>query len=333
MADVAKRAGVSVGTVSHALSGARGVAPATRRRVERAVKELGFRPNYVARSLTRGRTMTVGMVVPDIVNPVFAQLLGGAEDVLSQAGYAVLFGSSENLPDKERRYLETFRERQVDGIIADVATGSDEAALIDLAAVVPVVLVDRLTADWPGDGARADDEYGMALAVDHLVGLGHRRLALVNGERAVSGAIRRRAGFEQQLAKHGLRPVWVSDGTFTIASGREQTRALLDSGRTPTAICAGNDVLAMGVLDVLHERGVAVPGSISVSGYDDIEFAASVTPPLTTVTQPMRAMGAAAARLLAQRFAEPEAPAHSVVLRGELVVRGSTGPAASGAQP
>lgn len=322
--DVAKRAGVSVGTVSHVLSGARSVAPATRRRVDRAVKELGYRPSFTARSLTRGRTMTIGMVVPDIVNPIFAQLLEGAEDALADRGYAVLFGSSENDLEKERRYLGSFRERQVDGMIVDVATGSDPAALAALREEVPVVLVDRLTSGWAGDAVLSADEFGMGLAVDHLVRLGHTRVALINGQPDVSGAARRRQGFTQRLAHHGLESPWVSEGTFTMDSGRQQARAILSSSAMFTAICCGNDVLAMGVLSVLNEQGIDVPGRISVTGYDDIEFAGVVTPSLTTVTQPMRAMGAAAARLLMQRIDEPDEPAHSVTLKGELIVRGST---------
>ena len=328
ISDVAKRAEVSVGTVSHALSGARGVAPATRRRVERAVKELGYRPSFTARSLTRGKTMTIGMIVPDIVNPIFSQLLEGAEDALADWGYAVFFGSSENDVEKELRYLESFRERQVDGMIVDVATGSDPQTLRSLRSETPIVLVDRLTSDWPGDSVLSTDEQGMGLAVDHLVRLGHTRIALVNGQLDVSGAVRRRRGFAGRLAQHGLEQVWVSDGSFTMESGREQARAILASDARPTAICCGNDVLAMGVLAVMHERDVDVPGEISVTGYDDIEFAGVVTPALTTVTQPMRAMGSAAARLLKQRIDEPHEPAHSVTLKGELIVRASTSSAA-----
>jgi LacI family transcriptional regulator len=271
--------------------------------------------------------MTVGMIVPDLVNPIFTQLLGGAEDILSEAGYAVLFGSSENRSEKERRYLETFRERQVDGVIVNVATGTDGEELLVMRASVPTVLVDRLTTAWPGDSVRSDDEHGMGLAVDHLVALGHRRIALVNGEMGVSGAARRKSGFEHRLGHHGLEPVWESSGTFTIKSGREQATALLASEANATAICAGNDVLAMGVMAALHEEGLAVPSSVSVTGYDDIEFATIVSPALTTVTQPMRAMGAAAARLVRQRMEGPDEPPHAVMLSGKLVVRGSTGPA------
>lgn len=264
------------------------------------------------------------MVVPDIVNPIFSQLLEGAEDALADRGYAVLFGSSENDLEKERRYFESFRERQVDGMIVDVATGSEPAALAALRDEIPVVLVDRLTPGWGGDSVLSADEFGMGLAVDHLVQLGHTRIALVNGEPDVSGAVRRGRGFVQQLAHHGLESPWLSEGRFTMSSGREQARAILSSDVDVTAICCGNDVLAMGVLAVMNEQGVDVPGEISVTGYDDIEFAGVVAPSLTTVTQPMRAMGAAAARLLKQRIDEPDEPAHSVTLKGELMVRGST---------
>ena len=326
MADVAREAGVSTGTVSNVLSGARRVAPGTLRKVERAIRELDYRPNFAARSLMRRQTMTVGMIVPDIVNPVFAGLLSGAEDALSQAGYAVLFGSSQNRIEKERRYLETFRDRQVDGMIIDIASDTDDAELATLRAGAPIVLVDHATPAWSGDSVRSDDEHGMALAVDHLVGLGHRRIALVNGEAIVTGAVRRQFGFESRLAHHGLEPAWISSGTFTMSSGHEQAGALLASDAQATAVCAGNDVLALGALSAFLEAGIDVPGSISVVGYDDIEFDLAVMPKLSTVTQPMRAMGMAAARLLLQRFEEPEGPSQAVKLQGRLVVRESTGP-------
>ena len=326
MADVARQAGVSSGTVSNVLSGARRVAPRTLRKVERAIRELDYRPNFAARALVRRQTMTVGMIVPDIVNPIFAGLLSGAEDTLSQAGFAVLFGSSQNRIEKERRYLETFRDRQVDGMIIDIASDTDDAELATLRAGIPIVLVDHVTPAWSGDSVRSDDEHGMALAVDHLVGLGHRRIALINGEAIVTGAVRRQSGFESRLAHHGLKPVWVSSGTFTMSSGHVQAGALLASDAQVTAICTGNDVLALGVLSMLREAGIEVPRAISVVGYDDIEFDAAVTPKLSTVSQPMQAMGAAAARLLLQRLQEPEGAPQTIVLRGRLVERESTAP-------
>ena len=183
-----------------------------------------------------------------------------------------------------------------------------------------------MTQAWPGDSVDSDDEYGMRLAVDHLVELGHRRIAMVNGDPSVTVAVRRQFAFERRLAHHGLKPASLSSGSFTMSSGHDQAAALLASDAQATAVCTGNDVLALGVLTRLHEDGIEVPSSISVVGYDNIEFDSAVTPALTTVTQPMEAMGAAAARLLLQRISEPTGLPQSVVLRGRLVVRASTGP-------
>ncbi|MBA2383021.1 MAG: LacI family DNA-binding transcriptional regulator [Chloroflexi bacterium] len=326
--DVADAAGVSVGTVSHVVSGARQVRPATRDRVNAAIAELGFRPNRVARSLTRSRTSTVGMVIPDVANPFFAQLIRGASDALEASDYVVVFGNSDNLATKERRYLVEFIERRVDGMIIAPAANADADQIRDLGEQLPVVLVDRVTPGWLGDLVVGDDQAGMALAVDHLIGQGHRRIALINGEEELSTARARRLGFEQALRARDVAAVAVSDGAFSIESGREQAMAMLAADPRPTAICAGNDLLALGGLQAAHELGFSVPGQLSVMGYDDIAYAKLASPRLTSVSQPGYAIGAAAARLLIERLRDPSGARQEVAIRPSLILRESTAPPA-----
>lgn len=326
--DVADAAGVSVGTVSHVVSGARHVRPATRDRVNAAIAELGFRPNRIARSLTRSRTSTIGMVIPDVANPFFAELIRGASDALEASNYVVVFGNSDNLATKERRYLVEFLERRVDGMIIAPATNADAVQIRDLGEQLPVVLVDRVTPGWVGDLVVGDDQAGMALVVDHLIGQGHERIALINGEQELSTARERRRGFELALGARDLTAGAVSAGSFSIKSGREQAMAMLSTEARPTAICAANDLLALGGLQAAHELGLSVPNQVSVTGYDDIAYAQLAFPRLTSVSQPAHAIGAAAARLLIERLRDPGGARQEVVIRPSLVLRDSTAPPA-----
>lgn len=326
MQDVADAAGVSLGTVSHVLSGSHPVRPETRERVERAVQVLAFSPNRVARALAGDRSSTIAVLLPDIANPFFAELARGAEDVLGRADYAVVFGNSDNDAGKERRYLSNFGERRVDGVIALTTAGADAQELRQLTAQMPVVLVDRVMRGWRGDTVVGDNEAGMMLAVRHLAQLGHRRIALINGDPGLSTAIERRGGFLRAASDEGLDIRLLSDGAFTYESGFDQARTVLALPVPPTAVCAANDLLALAVLGAAAEMGRRVPRDLSVVGYDDIVFARVASPALTTIHQPAYDMGAAAADLLLERLRKStERAARRVVMKPQLVVRASTG--------
>jgi LacI family transcriptional regulator, galactose operon repressor len=321
IADVARAADVSTGTVSHVLSGARNVRPQTRERVERAIAELGYRPSTIARALTSRRTRTVGMVVPDVTNPFFTDLIWQVERALTDADYALIFGSSANDPQRERRYLEGLLQRRVDAAVLVVTADADESLLRRIAEEIPTVHVDR--AVGATDAVVGDNAAGTAAAVDHLVALGHRRIALVNGDERLPTALERRAGFDAALARNGLAPAAHAAGPFTLESGH---RLMLDVlGHEPTAVLAGNDLIAMGILNAAADRGVGVPGELSVVGYDDIAYAAFTSPPLTTVRQPGGEMGTETARLLLSRLDGHDGGPRRVIVHPELVVRGSTG--------
>ncbi len=321
--DVAERAGVSTGTVSNVLSGARRVRPETRSRVEEALRDLGFRPNRVARALSQRRTHTVGMVVPDVTNPFFATLILTAEQALAERGFAVLFGNAGNDAEVESRYLAEFAERRVDGLVA-ATSGVAPELLAAVARQVPTVLVDRTIDDWPGDTVAGDDRRGMASAVAHLAAMGHERIALVDGDHGLSTGRDRLDGARQQLDALGLEPASVTAGPFTLESGYERASALLSGSVRPTAICAANDLLAIGALRAAVAHGIDVPGTLSVTGFDDIAFAAYTSPPLTTVRQQPRRIASAIVDVLTRRIEDPSAPRARVVVDAELVVRGST---------
>ncbi|HEV8485473.1 MAG TPA: LacI family DNA-binding transcriptional regulator, partial [Blastocatellia bacterium] len=191
MADVAKLAGVSLGTVSHVLSNRTPVRQETRERVETAMAQLGYRPNRVAQALRRQRTHVVGMIVPDVANPFFSELLLGVESRLEPAGYAVVFGNSRESGSTQQRYVDRFLERQVDGLIVAMAGDTDPFDLQSLERRTPTVLVDRTVAGWSGDQVVGDDKRGMELAVQHLRQAGHTKVALINGDKVLSTARRR----------------------------------------------------------------------------------------------------------------------------------------------
>jgi LacI family transcriptional regulator len=297
--------------------------------VEEALRELGFRPNRVARALSQRRTHAVGMVVPDVTNPFFAALILTAEQALAENGMAVLFGNAGNDARVEQRYLAEFAERRVDGLVA-ATSGVPADVLAGVAAHVPTVLVDRTIAGWPGDTVVGDDRRGMGLAVAHLLTLGHERIALLDGDHGLSTGRARLDGAVEQLAAHGLEPSSVTAGAFTLESGYERARGLLSGGDRPTAICAANDLLAIGALRAAADRGVPVPEALSVTGFDDIAFAAYTSPPLTTVRQQPRVIAAAVVDVLVRRIGDPSAEPVHIVVDAELVVRETT--AAPGGQ-
>lgn len=324
--DVARLAGVSTGTVSNVLSGSRYVRPETRARVEQAFAQLEFRPSRIARALTVRRTLTVAMLVPDITNPFFASLIQGVEQALAPHGYVLVVANAGNDGAVEERYLAEFGERRVDGLVAATAGVAPEV-LLRVAAITPTVLVDRTIEPWPGDAVVDDDRAGIGAVVEHLVGLGHRDCALLDGERFLSTAKDRLAGMQDALARHGLEPWADSAGPFTLDSGYERAHELLaDPSHRPTAVCAANDLLAMGVLRAAGDLAIRVPADLSVTGYDDIQFAAFTSPPLTTVRQPAGTIAARIVDLLHGRMSDPAQPGRRIVVEPELVVRSSTAP-------
>ena len=323
--DVAKLAAVHPGTVSRALNPEtrRMVNEETAQRVIEAAAQLGYRPNPIARGLKTNRSHTIGVLVPDLTNPLFPPIVRGIQDKLEQAGYTPLIANTDNDYERERNDFEAMRARQVDGVITAMAR-LDHGVLDEMAADgLPIVLVNRRLDDGPLSSATADDHEGARLAVKHLIELGHTRIAHLGGPQAVSTGRLRLEGYLDGMTDAGLAPGPVLCGTaFTEPEGARLAGELVDEGAT--AIVAGNDLMALGCYDVLAERGLRCPDDISVVGFNDMPFSERFNPPLTTIRIPHYEIGASAADLLLERLQDAEAPARHIVLAPELVVRSSS---------
>jgi LacI family transcriptional regulator len=327
--DVARVAGVHPGTVSRALNPqTRGlVNERTARRVLAAAEELGYRPNPIARGLRTNRSNTVGVLVPDLLNPLFAAVVRGIEDGLREAGYTPLIANTDNDAGREKVAYEAMSDRQVDGFIAATAR-RDHWLLADrIGTSPPLVLVNRRVDSDAIPAVTGDDRKGTRLAVEHLIELGHRRIAHVAGSQTLYTGWSRHQGFVGAMGTANLEVdsglVEFSDA-FTAREGKRCCARLLDRRRDFTAIVAGNDLLALGCCDALQERGLSCPEDVSVVGYNDMPFVERFSPPLTTVRVPHYELGATAAELMLEQLQERDAPPRQLLLAPALVIRGST---------
>jgi LacI family transcriptional regulator len=327
--DVARVAQVHPGTVSRALNEETRalVNQETAARVIRAAEQLGYRPNRIARGLKTNRSYTIGVLIPDITNPLFPPILRGIEDRLADAGYTALVVNTDNDPVRERTHLEAMRARQVDGFIAATAR-LDRELLSELdAGAVPLVLVNRSVEDGSVPSVTVNDRQGIALGVEHVIGLGHTRIGHVSGPQNLSTGHRRHLGFSDAMHRAGLD---ASDDAvrfaalFTEEHGARACGELLDAHPELTAIVAANDLLAIGCYDALDARGIRCPDEVSIVGFNDMPFVDRLLPPLTTVRVPQREIGTVAADLLLQRLSKKPGVAQEILLEPTLVVRGST---------
>ena len=320
--DVARLAAVHPGTVSRALNPEtrRMVNEETARRVLEAAATLDYRPNPIARGLKTNRSYTIGVLVPDLTNPLFPPIVRGIQDKLEQAGYTPLIANTDNDPDRERNDFEAMRARQVDGVIT--ATARLDHGVLDEMGNLPIVLVNRRLDDGTRSSATADDHEGARLAVAHLAARGHTRIAHLGGPQDVSTGRLRSQGYLDGMTDAGLEPGPVLTGkAFTEPEGARLAGELVDEGAT--AIVAGNDLMALGCYDVFAERGIRCPDDIAVVGFNDMPFSERFNPPLTTIRIPHYEIGAAAAELLLERLQDPDAEPRHVELAPELVVRES----------
>lgn len=328
--DVADAAGVSASTVSRVISRPELVNPETRARVERMITELKYHPSRVARRLRveTGGTSLIGLLIPDIQNPFFADLARGVEDAAREHGYALFLGNSDEDSDQESRYLDVMRAESVDGLILPPVSGAEATVrgLVDDG--IPVVCVDRRLPRTIVDTVVIDNERGAREATQHLVGLGHRRIGFIVGRPELSTSEERRRGYRQALVAAGIEldPALVREGDSRQASGRRLATELLDAAQPPTALVVGNGLMTLGALETIRCQGRRIPGDVALIGYDDMPGALAFDPPLTVVRQPAHEMGRRALELLLQRIAHPEhGPPQLVMLQPRLVVRGSCG--------
>lgn len=327
--EVAKRAGVSYATVSHVINDTRFVSQATRDRVLAAMDELNYRPNALARSLRKGKTNTIGLILPDSANPFFAEIGRSVEDSAFNLGYSVILCNTERNPHREQLYVDVLSKKQVDGIIF-VATGEQVDSLnFLLSQEVPVVLIDRDLPNSEVDAVLTDNQQGGYLATQHLIELGHRRIACIAGPSHITPSAERVIGYKQALEEAGLPfdETLVVRGDHHPGSGHHITSALLDLNPRPTAIFALNDLMAIGALHGAAKAGCRIPEDLAIIGFDNIDLTSFTNPPLTTIAQPKAEIGSLAAKFLAERIKDKTCPPRRIVLPTELIVRESTRPA------
>jgi LacI family transcriptional regulator len=326
MRDAAVHAGVSVATVSRVLNASPTVRAEARERVTAAIAELGYRPNRLARNLRRQTAEMIGVVVSDIENPHFTEMVRAVEDAAFGKGYRLLLCNSDESTDKQRAYLEMLAGERVSGVILSATdpAGAEIGELLDLG--IPLVAFDRHVDDPRADAVVTDGEGATRVAVEHLHGLGHERIALIAGPETVETSRARRAGYEAAMRAHGLEPV-IADGRYRIEGAHAAAGRLIAEHGDFTGLVIGNNLMAIGALKALAEAGRRVPDDVAIVAIDDPFWAELVQPPLTVLAQPVREMAQAAVSLLLERVTGRRDVARQVVFEFELRVRGSSGAA------
>jgi len=329
--DIARRAGVSAGTVSRALSRPEKVLPATRKRIEQAAVALGYVPNAAARTLKTQRTGKILVTVPDIANPFFARILQGAEEAAQSAGYAVLLGDTQHQPEREERYAQMLRRNEADGLIVLGHRLPPTAREIveQFGTAAPVVNGCEFDPALGIPSVHIDNAAAACAAMEHLYGLGHERIVVIGGpadnplhQQRLEGA---RAAAR---ARKRLRQLTIAPGDFSVESGYAAATRLLALSPAPTAAFCFSDQMALGALAACRDLGFRVPDEFSIVGFDDLASSRYLSPPLTTIAQPMREIGIRAVNLLLAILQDIEVP-HQQTLDFSLMLRGSTAAPAS----
>jgi LacI family transcriptional regulator/LacI family repressor for deo operon, udp, cdd, tsx, nupC, and nupG len=327
LTDVARHAKVSIATVSRVINNSEKVRPDTRAVVHESMAMLGFKPNRVARRLRQrgGMRHLLGLIIPDIQNPFYAEMARGVEDVAYANKFAVMLCNSDENLAKEEFYLDVLRSESVDGIILPPINESDPVVHKLIDAGIPVVTVDRSLAKRSVDKVEVDNRRGAREAVEYLIQRGHRRIGLITGRVDVSTSRERRLGFDDAMAAHKL-PVqakYIRGGDFKQASGRALAEELLGLSPAPTAFFVLNNLMTVGALEAIHRRRLKIPGDVAIIGFDDLPWAEALDPPLTVVRQPAYEVGQAAAELLLKRLSDPTRAVMHVRLPSKLIVRSS----------
>jgi LacI family transcriptional regulator len=327
--DVALRAGVSLGTASRVLNGHKAVNPEMRARVEQAIVELGYRPNAVAQSMRRGTSRAIAIMLREITLPVLASFVKAAQQVLRGAGYSLILAGSDDQRERELELLDALSTRRVDGLILTTASEADADLLRMREALrVPVVLLDRTT-PASFDALLVDHRAGMREAIDYLLRLGHRRIALLTGSENVRPAAERVLGYRDAFDAAGIPvdPALIRTRSFTAEFGYEESLALLGGRAPPTALIAGGIAMLPGVLRAVRAKGLGVPDDISIIGSCDSDLAELASPPVSVLRWDYAMLGKAAAELLLDRLErDRDRPARRIEIGAELVIRGSCAP-------
>ncbi len=326
--DVAKRAGVSAITVSRVINNSGVVNSATRERVNRAIEELGYVPNSLAKSFRSKQTCLIALVLSDITNPFWTTAARGVEDIAAKNGFHVILCNTDENPEKEANYINVLLQRRVDGIIIAATINDKNRFLMLKRHALPCVLLDRRVDGFKCDTVVSDGREGARKMTEHLIGLGYRRIAIVAGPAAISTAQERVEGYCQALEENQvpLEAGLIVRDTYQQDSGYESVKQLLKQERRPEAIFAGNNFIAVGALHAIRELGLRIPADVALAGFDDIPQGSLISPALTVVSQPAYDMGVAAAEALIARVSgRYRGKAREIVLATDIIIRESCG--------
>jgi LacI family transcriptional regulator, galactose operon repressor len=323
--DVSRAAGVSTATVSRVLAGFDEVSEETRQRVLKAAKELNYQPNRNARNLRMNTTSKIGVIISDIQNPFFGSVVRGIEKITIKDDYTLILGNSDEDPEREKKLITMLLEEGVAGIILVPTNADTENYRRLFNSGTPFVILDRRLPFPDLDMVLVNGAAGAGLAMDHLVNLGHRRIGYVGGLKHLSVMNEREQGYLAALHKHGLPFVeeYLRQGNNRQDGGHQAVCELLSLPEPPTAVLIANNLMTLGGLQAIHESGLAIPKQVSLVGFDDMDWASSLRPPLTCVAQPAYEMGETAAGILLDRIRQPDKPHQTRVLDTRLIVRAS----------
>lgn len=327
--EVAKKSGVSITTVSRVINGSAKVKAETRERIQKAMTKLDFQPNRVAQRLraSNGRSKLLGLIIPDIQNQFYSNIVRGIEDVTYGNDYAVILCNSDENPNKERFYLEVLKSESVDGIILPPIHQFDEEIESFIELGIPIVCVDRKLMRKKVDTVVIGNEKGGYDAVKHLIELGHKKIAILTSSLQFSSFNERQMGYERALKENGIEvdKRLIKEGDpRSSETARALTDELLNLDTPPTAIFATNNLMTLGVLKALSKLNLKIPDDISIIGFDDLPWAEAISPPLTTVRQPAYEMGKKAAELFFKRVEDSSREPEEIVMDPKLIIRGST---------
>ncbi len=330
MIDVAQMANVSTATVSHVINNSRYVSEETRQKVHAAIAALNYRGNGLARMLRSNQTQSIGLLISDIANPFFPDVVRGVEDVASAHGYSVILCNTDENADKERHYLDVLLDKRVDGFVVTPSGGNQEYFQELLTAGVPISFVDRWLPSIEVDTAMVNNVEEAHRAVTHLIDHGHRRIAVMVASLQSSAIMERVEGYHRALDDAGIpvQPAYVAESRSNIEAARTQAAVLLTQRPRPTAIFGTNNLVTIGCMHALVEQGLRCPEDVAVVGFDDFAWAGAFHPALTTVAQPSYALGQRATELLMQRLThtpDTAVPVRKEVLRATLMIRESCG--------
>ncbi|CAM4525333.1 LacI family DNA-binding transcriptional regulator [Paenibacillus xylanexedens] len=325
--DIAREAGVSIATVSQVINGKGKISEKRRAEIMEIMERLHYQPSAIAAALTGKQTYTLGLLVPDISNPYFAELARAVEDRSRQLGYSVVICSTDNKDERVERYLNLLQQKRVDGMM--IGTGIDNAEILSplLQQSIPIALIARHMPSLSVHTVTIDDILGGALAAEHLLELGHTRLAVLSEPSKVSSSQERVRGFRETLIKAGytLEPNQIRESAADLSSAKKEALLLLGEKDHPTGLFCCNDIQAIGALQAAKELGLRVPEDVSIIGFDNTILASVTSPPLTTVAQPIEELGHRAVDLLIEELKDEQKEPQKIVLKPELVIRESAG--------